>query len=289
MMVMNRPSTASPTLASQQQYHQHQNQFHRYSADSLEEQHFGDNEMSRRDSMESSESTSPNRPWMSRQKRSLPSEERSASMDYSCQQPQHVHQTVFQEYLPHHSMMTPTCNLPPLPPNVYGNRQQYYQGQPQQHPRSLLNIEQMGASSSVGPAPTSPGLRLISSDASIMTHFDFSNNNGAAQGGMSHSCNVSPTGSQIHGGRRTSDSPISDYSSTPTDMLRMRGGSVSGLVCNAASTVNTPGDRESMSPCSPDYSRSPRQSGDSDRLSVNLREYIAFICMIGLLGLVFEG
>lgn len=53
--------------------------------------------------------------------------------------------------------------------------------------------------------------------------------------------------------RRRSDSPTSEFSD-----IR-----VSSPPC------------ESMSPCSPDFSRSPRQSGDSDLLTVHLREFFS--------------
>lgn len=55
--------------------------------------------------------------------------------------------------------------------------------------------------------------------------------------------------------RRRSDSPLSEYSD-----IRIS---------------SPPGD--SMSPCSPEYNRSPRQSGDSDLLNVNLRKRNPFV------------
>ena len=55
--------------------------------------------------------------------------------------------------------------------------------------------------------------------------------------------------------RRRSDSPTSEYSD-------VRGSSPPG---------------ESMSPCSPDFSRSPRQSGDSDLITLHLRELSACV------------
>ena len=180
-----------------------------------------------------------NRPKILRQKRSLPSEaERSASGTdlYSTS-------NVFQEHLPRGS---PRDKSHPSS-NTSGALSS---GIPRALPSaSLLNIDGTSSSPS-GALNLSPGLRHISSDVAL-THFDFPPS--------CHSNHVSPN---ISPQRRKSDSPLSDYSIGMT-------GQNHTLVSGGQLCSSPPGD--SMSPCSPEFSRSPRQSGDSDLL--NLRKF----------------
>lgn len=187
------------------------------------------------------EASQNNKPKIHRQKRSLPSEvERSASTDlYSTS-------NVFQEHVPRSSPLDrshPSSNTSGA----------LSSGIPRALPSaSLLNID--GASSSAsGALNLSPGLRHISSDVAL-THFDFPPS--------CHSNHVSPN---ISPQRRKSDSPLSDYSVGMT-------GQNHTLVSGGQLSSSPPGD--SMSPCSPEFSRSPRQSGDSDLL--NLRRFSLF-------------